>query len=99
MKNVLDHNGTEQLLLSNVDDGTNTLYINDVQIASSSWVGTGDYTQVISGTTITITKIDSLTGDIMLRHDYDNHYSFVRPTEGSEQNVILWTDGGPLIWG
>ena len=99
MKNILNHNGHEQLLLSNVDDGTNTLYINDVQIPSSSWVGTGNYSQVIDGTTITIEKIDDLYGDIMLRHESGNHYILVKASTGTEGNVILWASGGPLIWG
>ena len=99
MKNILEHTGHEQILLSNVDDGTNTLFINGSEIPSSQWVGSGNYSQVIDGVTITIAKIDNLSGDIMLRHDSGTHYVFVRPSGGEEGNVILWTSGGPLIWG
>lgn len=99
MKNVLDHTGHEQLLLSNVDDGTNTLFINGVEIPSSQWVGSGNYSQVIDGVTITIEKIDDLLGDVMLRHESGTHYIFVKATTGMEGNVILWTSGGALIWG
>ena len=98
MKNILDHNGSEQLLLSNVDDGTNTLYINGVEIPSSSWVGTGNYSQVIAGTTITIAKVASVSGNLMLKYVSGTHYIFENASEGHEDNVLLWTAGSSLLW-
>lgn len=78
MKNTLKHNGTTQLLLANVDDGTNRLFINDVEIPSSRWVGSGTYTQTINGVTISITKIADATGNIMLQKISDTVYKLVR---------------------
>lgn len=78
MKNILNHDGTSQLLLSNVDDGSNRIVINDVEIPSSSWVGTGNYTQTISGTTITIAKVADLDGNVMLQLVSANTYRLVK---------------------
>lgn len=78
MKNLLNHDGTSQLLLSNVDDGSNRIFINDVEIPSSSWVGTGNYTQTISGTTITIAKVADLDGNVMLQLVSANTYRLVK---------------------
>ena len=77
MKNILNHNGI-QTLLSNVDDGSNRIVINDVEIPSSSWVGTGNYTQTISGTTITIAKVADLDGNVMLQLVSANTYRLVK---------------------
>ena len=90
MKNVLKHNGTAQQLLSNVNDGSNTIFINDVEIPSSSWVGSGTYTQVIGSTTISITKISDLSGNIMLQKQSENNYALVRKSETGGGNVIAW---------
>lgn len=91
MKNVLVHNGTSQQLLSNIDDGSNTIFINDVEIPSSSWVGTGYYTQVIGGTTITIAKIESLSGNIMLQQTAVNTYQLVMRGSAASGNNLIWS--------
>ena len=90
MKNILDHDGTSQILLGNVNDGTNTLFINNVEIPSSSWVGTGDYTQVIGSTTITITKVAELAGNIMLQRTGTNTYQLVISAGGGGGNNLVW---------
>lgn len=89
MKNILKHNGT-QILLSNIDDHTNRIFINDVEIASSNWVGTGTYTQEIEGVTISITKISDLSGNIMMQKVADNSYKLVRKEETGSGNYIVW---------
>lgn len=66
MKNTLIISTTEEELLSNIDDGTNRLFINGVEIPSTDWVGTGAYTATIEGHSISITKIDTLSGNISL---------------------------------
>lgn len=91
MKNVLVHNGTSQQLLSNIDDGSNTIFINDVEIPSSSWVGTGYYTQVIGGTTISIAKIESLSGNIMLQQTAVNTYQLVMRGSAASGNNLIWS--------
>ncbi len=91
MKNVLIHNGTSQQLLSNIDDGSNTIFINDVEIPSSSWVGTGYYTQVIGGTTISIAKIESLSGNIMLQQTAVNTYQLVMRGSAASGNNLIWS--------
>ena len=90
MKNILNHNGTSQLLLSNIDDGTNRIFINDVEIPSSSWVGSGNYTQVINGTTISIAKIAALSGNIMLQQLTNTTYQLVKQ-QSSGGNYIVWS--------
>lgn len=78
MKNTLIHDGTTQLLLANVDDDTNRLFINDVEIPSSRWVGSGTYTQTINGVTISITKVADINGNIMLQKTSNTAYKLVR---------------------
>lgn len=90
MKNVLNHNGTSQLLLSNVDDGSNSIFINDAEIPSSQWVGSGDYTQTIAGTTITIAKIADLSGNIMLQKTGTNTYQLVKGYNQGSGNYLIW---------
>lgn len=99
MKNILIHNGTGQQLLSNVDDGSNTIFINDAEIPSSSWVGSGSYTQDIDGTTIYIEKVAALVGDIMMQRVSENHYRLVVISSGSGTgNYIAWKDGSYLVY-
>ena len=90
MKNVLTHDGTSQQLLANVDDGTNTLFINGDEIPSSSWVGTGNYTKVIGGTTITIAKVNALLGNIMLQQTGTNTYQLVTKGSAGSGNNLVW---------
>lgn len=67
MKNILNIDNGIPTLLSNVDDGTNTLYINDELVPSSEWTGTGVYTFTSGGLTFTIQKIRDDSGNIMLQ--------------------------------
>lgn len=90
MKNVLLHDGTSQLMLSNVDDGTNTLFINGIEIPSSSWVGSGYYTQVIGGTTISIAKVESLANNVMLQKVSDNNYQMTSKGSSGNGNYLIW---------
>lgn len=90
MKNVLTYKNGSQDLLANVDDGSNTIYINDSLIPSTDWVGTGTYTTVVTGTTISIERISDLSGNIMLQKQADNEYALVRKSEGGVDNVLLW---------
>ena len=85
MKNTLIHDGATQLLLANVNDGTNRLFINDMEIPSSSWVGDGTYTQVINGITISIAKIADLNINIMLQKISNTTYRLVG--KESEPNI------------
>lgn len=90
MKNVLTYKNGSQDLLANVDDGSNTIYINDSLIPSTDWVGTGTYTTVVTGTTISIERISDLSGNIMLQKQADNEYALVRKSEAGDGNVLLW---------
>lgn len=67
MKNILNIDNGIPTLLSNVDDGTNTLYINDELVPSSEWTGTGYYAFTSGGLTFTIQKIRDDSGNIMLQ--------------------------------
>ena len=100
MKNVLTYKNGSQDLLANVDDGSNTIYINGSLIPSTDWVGTGTYTTVVTGTTISIERISDLSGNIMLQKVSTNNYRLVKssdsPTEG---NYIAWSDNPDyLTW-
>lgn len=104
MKNILVISAIEEELLSNVDDGTNRLFINGSEIASSSWVGTGNYTTTVEGHTVTIKKIDTLDGNISLARTADYTYEMRRRTPSSSTGVesIVQTttsheDGGTNI--
>lgn len=90
MKNILDHNGTSQIMLGNVNDGTNTLYINGALIPSSQWVGTGNYTQVIGSVTITIEKISNLSGNVMLQKIGENTYRLINNSGTGSGNYLIW---------
>lgn len=74
MKNSLFINENGENLLSNVNDGTNSIFINNTEIDSSEWVGSGNYTITVNGHTITISKISDLTGNIMLVKNTDYSY-------------------------
>lgn len=73
MKNSLILENSEITLYSTNNDGTNRLFINNVLIPSSDWVGTGVYTFQ----NITIHKAESLTGNLMLKKLADFEYFFV----------------------
>ena len=104
MKNILKHSNGSQTLLSNVNDGTNRIFINDDEIPSSSWVGTGTYTITIDGVTVSIAKISDLSGNIMLQKVSDNAYQLVRYADIdtndydigiSGTDLTLYEDGEP----
>lgn len=67
MKNLLQITSAGEDLLGTVDDGTNRLFINDTEIASSAWTGTGSYTGSFSGHSITIAKIADTSGNVAIR--------------------------------
>lgn len=75
MKNVLFTENGEVTLLSNVDDGDNTLIIDGNEIPYSYWVGTGTYTY--GSITITKTSADSLSNNLALKEISDKVYAFV----------------------
>lgn len=81
MKNILTISAAGQELLYSAEDGTNRLFINGTEIASSSWVGTGTYTTTVEGHTVTITKASSLTGNLMLAETGSYAYEFRSFTE------------------
>lgn len=76
MKNVLNISQAGQDLLYSTDDGTNTLFINGTQVPPSSWVGSGTYTATISGHEITIAKLASIKGNVLLTQTGDYTYEF-----------------------
>ena len=88
MKNVLTYRNETIMLLANVDDGTNRLFINDEEIPSSQWVGTGNYTKTIDGVTISITKIANLSGNIVLKKVTDTSFRLVKKAEALQQSYI-----------
>lgn len=75
MKNIININTSGEQLISSVDDGTNTLFINGNAIASSNWVGTGNYTTTIEGHNITIAKVADLNGNIIIQKVSDYNYT------------------------
>lgn len=104
MKNLLVITTEGQQLLSNVDDGSNTLYINDALIPSSDWTGTGNYTATVAGHAITIQKIEDTTGNIRLAQTGEYTYKMSRgvlPSSTGVESIVQTTtshdDGGTNI--
>lgn len=64
-------------LMANINDGTNRLVINDTEIPSSQWVGTGTYTYTNGTRSITIEKIVQNTGNIMIEQITGSSYKLV----------------------
>lgn len=77
MKNTLIITTDNDDLVSSVDDGTNTLFINDTEIPSNQWVGSGNYTTTVEGHNVTIAKIASLTGNVMIEKVSNFSYKLV----------------------
>lgn len=90
MKNslIIDENGLLEMF-SSTDDGTNALEVNETEIPSSSWVGTGNYTFTIGGQTYTIGKASSLTGNWQLIQDSDYAFHFQRVLTMREEFLNL----------
>ena len=80
MKNsmTITNNVVQQVTCSN--DGTNRLFINDTEIPSTDWVGSGSYTYG----SITIDQIADLSGNIQLSEIMATHYALVRTVTGSD---------------
>lgn len=78
MKNVIVIASDGEQLVSSTHDTTNALFINDVEIDSSLWVGSGSYTDTIEGHEITIAKAADLTGNYQLIKISDFNYEFVK---------------------
>lgn len=84
MRNELVITGTEtQLLLSQTDDGTNTLFINGVEVPQSVWVGSdarwADWTTA-EGQLVHIGKVKSADGNLMITRANEDllfYYDFV----------------------
>lgn len=87
--------GGEELLAS-IDDGTNRLFINNTEIDSSNWVGSGTYTTTVGGHSISIVKIDSLSGNIGLKKLSDYSYQLFR-YEAETINLTSQWDGSYTV--
>lgn len=74
MKNsmTITNNVVQQVTCSN--DGTNRLFINDSEIPSTDWVGSGYY----SYGSIAIDKVADLSGNIQLSEITATHYALVK---------------------
>lgn len=94
MKNILNHNGTSQLLLANVDDGTNSIVINGEELDPTYWVGEHTYVVLIDGTPIGIRQISSNSGNIMMRKvsGHVNEYQLVR-----QSDALCYSHVGQII--
>lgn len=84
MRNELVVTGTDtQLLLSQTDDGTNTLFINGVEVPQSEWVGEGAPAKwtTAEGQFVVIGKVKSADGNLMLTRANNDElfvYDFVQ---------------------
>ena len=66
MKNIIIIDAEGEQLVSSVDDGSNALFLNDTEIDSGAWVGSGYYTTTLEGYELTVKKADSLDGNVIL---------------------------------
>lgn len=111
MKNTLTYSQGIQSLLANMNDGTNRILINGVEIPSSDWTGTGTFAYSVEGATISIQRIADTSGNIMLQKVATDSYRLVRKEESSWQtttgdtkdNVTTFTssdvaDGQATAW-
>ena len=89
MKNVLVIDTDGEKLVSSVNDGTNRLFINGNEIASSNWIGSGNYTDTVNGHAITIAKAPNLNGNYELIKVSDYNYKFVRNKSEQERLIDL----------
>lgn len=87
MKNTLTYSQGAQSLLANMNDGTNRILINGVEIPSSDWTGTGTFTYSVEGATISIQRIADTSGNIMLQKVATDSYRLVRKEESSWQTT------------
>lgn len=80
MKNsmTITNNVVQQVTCA--DDGTNRLFINDTEIPSTDWIGSGSYTYG----SITIDQISDLSGNIQLSEITATHYALVRTVTGTD---------------
>lgn len=78
MKNIIDINANGEVLVSSVNDETNTLYINGTLIDSSQWIGSGSYTATVEGHAITIAKAPELSGNIQLIRISEYNYKLIK---------------------
>lgn len=92
MKNTLNTSNGIAILLSNVDDGTNTIVINGADLPPSQWVGEGNYTFTDSGVTFTIQKIVENSGNIMLQLVSGTTYRLVKNASYNIRDAYFTTD-------
>ena len=90
MKNILliDDNGVLQMA-SSTDDGTNSLFVNDTEIPTTDWIGSGDYTFTINSVTYTIAKAPNSTGNYQLIKDDDTEFHFARAYSKRQELINL----------
>ena len=86
MKNTLTYQNSIQHLLSNVDDGTNKLIVDGIEIPSSTWEGTGTFTITSGSATITIEQIENAS-NIMLQKVSTNNYKLVDAGAAGKVNL------------
>ena len=82
MKNLIAIETNGEQLISTVNDGTNRLFINDEEIPSSLWVGTGNYTTVVNGYSITIAKVADTDGNVVLTKTGEYSYQLRKSSDG-----------------
>lgn len=99
MKNslIIDDTGVLQMA-SSTDDGTNSLFVNDREIPTSYWVGSGDYAFNVGGVTYTITMAPDLNGNYQLIKDDDTEFHFARAYSVQEELINLIYPVGSLYW-
>lgn len=78
MKNIIQISTTAEEIITSIDDETNRLYINDQQISSSDWTGTGFYSGTFEGHTVTIKKVSDLNGNVGIRKTADYTYELYK---------------------
>lgn len=88
MKNLLFIENGGEVLRSSTDDGTNRLFVNDIEINSESLTGDGVFTYEVNGYTLTIKKIKKFTGNIILVKTSD----FVYELRNQEIDNVLTLD-------
>lgn len=87
MKNTLKISAVGEDLISSMDDDTNRLFINDAEIPSSSWTGTGSYTATVEGHEITILKVEDTDGNIGIKRTSEFNYQLYKHQKSGEETT------------
>lgn len=94
MKNFISISTDSEDLYGSIDDGTNRLFINDVEVDSSEWVGTGNYTVTVEGHIVTIAKVADLNKNVGIKKTGEYTYALFKYSSGNNTPKLFDVGNG-----